>query len=385
MRTICLIPILLVAMIQTSFGQGVPVVLGQKKGGSIETLLLGRTDTALRLQVKDAPAGNEYVLALDQIDQIRFVIPETVNQAQDALNQGQWERAATILKPIIDPMLPYLDLPNSNAVPLVMLLAETLRRAGKFEDALAYFEKMRFLPPPADSVRASVWAAYCHAALGRSDAAWKILQATDPPKRDSEHFALYQFVSAQVRFSAKDYLAALDEVSQLLAVARLESDLYSDSLFLAAQCYEWLGNTNEVTTRIVQLTKPGTNRAAVVKANVIVYRSLTGNTNYVNVAKTIYQEIVSKYPTTSVALKSQLKLPSTNATPAKAATTNAATTNATTTNATTTNATTTNATTTNAATTNATTTNAATTNATTTNATTTNAATTNKTETVKTN
>jgi tetratricopeptide (TPR) repeat protein len=312
MRIICLIPVLLFAMFQTSFSQGVPVVVVQKKGAATDTVLLGRTDTALRLQVKGAAAGSEYQIPLDDVSEVRFAMPASLAQAQEALNQNQWEKAATIIRPVVVPTLPYLDLPNNNGLPLAMVLADTLRRANKLEDALFFYDKLRLLPRSAESQRAALWAASCHSALNRSEQASKILQTMDAPKRDSELFAQYQIVRAQVRMAGKDYLAALDDLSQALAFSRMESELYPDAMFLTAQCYEALAATNAVSTRIVQLTLPATNRVSATAAAAAITnapQSLTANSNYVIVAQSIYQEIVTKFPNTPAALKSQPKLP----------------------------------------------------------------------------
>ena len=289
----------------------VPVVLVLKKGGTSEGVLMGKTDAGVRLQPKGATAG-EYQLSFDQITEFRFVYPESIAQAQEALNQNQHDRVAAILKPIATPLLPYLDLPNNNGLLLVMTLADSLRRTGKFEEALNYFEKLRALPKSPDSIRAGVWAAHCHAVLGRTDAAWKLLQTIDPPKRDQELFGQNQLVRAQVRFAQKDYLAALDEVSLGIACSRMESELFPESLFLAGQCYEALADTNVLhsalqSTRLAQATVPSTNRVqTAVVTNVIPASSSA--TNYAAVAQSIYREIVTGFSNTAWAARSLSKL-----------------------------------------------------------------------------
>jgi tetratricopeptide (TPR) repeat protein len=287
---------------------GVPVVLVLTKGGTSEAMLVGKSDTAVKLRPPGGAAG-EYQIPFDQITEVRFTFPETVTQAQAAFSQGQFEQAAALLRPIVTPMLPYLDLPGNNALPIVFWFGDTLRRANKLDEALTVYDAVRTTAKAPDSTRGAVWAAHCHAALGRTDQALRVLDLAGQVKRDSDLFPLCQMVRAQARFAAKDTLAALDDVAQALAFARIESELYPDSLFLAAQCYEVLGATNAMSTRLVQLTIPGTNRTVAVAANTNVVFGLTGNTNYANVARSIYQEIVTKYPNSSAAQKSQPKLP----------------------------------------------------------------------------
>lgn len=317
MKPFCLITALLLSMFSASLGQGVPVIVVQKKGASAETALLGRTDSALRLQVKGAAAGSEYQISLDDVSEVRFVFPASLAQAQEALNQNQWERAATIMRPVVVPLLPYLDLPNNNGVSLAMVLADTLRAANKLEDALLFYDKMRMLPRTTEAQRAAIWAASCHASLNRSEPALRILQTMEAPKRDSELFAQYQTVRAQVKMAGKDYLSALDDLSQALAFSRMESELYPDAMFLTAQCYEALAVTNVFSTRLVQWTLPSTNRVTTAAATTNVLQSLTANSNYVTVAQSIYRDIVTRFPNTPAAQKSQPKLPPPSATDAK--------------------------------------------------------------------
>jgi tetratricopeptide (TPR) repeat protein len=283
-------------------------VLVLTKGGTSEAVLVGKSDAGLKLRPPGGAAG-EYQLPFDQVSEVRFTFPETVNQAQTAFSQGQFEQTATLLRPVVTPILPYLDLPGNNALPISFWFGDTLRRANKLDEALTVYDAVRTTAKGADATRGAVWTAHCHAALGRTEQALRVLDLAGAVKRDSDLFPLCQMVRAQVRFAAKDPLAALDDVSQALAFARIESELYPDSLFLAAQCYEALGATNTVNTRLVQLTLPSTNRTVAATATTNVVFGLTGNTNYANVARSIYQEIVTKYPNSSAAQKSQPKLP----------------------------------------------------------------------------
>jgi tetratricopeptide (TPR) repeat protein len=290
----------------------VPVVLILKKGGASEAVLVGKTDTGVRLQAKGAAAG-EYQLTFDQITEFRFVFPETVAQAQEALQQGQFDRAAALLKPVAAPLLGYLDLPHNNAVPLVMVLADSLRRADKAEEALAYFDRVRVSAKSPDAARATVWAAHCHVALHRADEAWKALQSVPPLKRDNEWFGLQQLVRARVRFAQNDFLAALDEVSLGIAGSRMESESFPESLLLAAQCYERLADTEAVlsalgATRLAQATLPGTNRVAAAAGTNVLSAPLVV-TNYPQVAQAIYREIATDFPNTVWARQSRSKLP----------------------------------------------------------------------------
>ena len=117
---------------------GLPVVVQMQKGDASEMILLGRADRSLRMQSKGV-VGSEIIVPLNQIVEIRFVFPPALQQAQQALQLGQLEKAASLSNLILTPMLPYLDLPNNNAAPLVLTLADLYRRINKFNEAIAFY------------------------------------------------------------------------------------------------------------------------------------------------------------------------------------------------------------------------------------------------------
>lgn len=327
MKTLCLIPFLVAALHGTSDGQGLPVVIVMKKGGAQEVVLVGRTDNGVRLQPKGA-GGGDYVVTFDQIDEVRFVLPSGLNRAQDAWNQGQWDLVATILRPVVTPLVPYLDLPKNNGVTLARYLADALRRAGKFDEALAYYDRMRLQAAADDAAQAGIWTAHCHVMANRLDPAWKTVQSVKVPKGNDELQALAQYVRAQVRFAQKDYLATLDEVARGISFSRMESESYPEMLFLAAQCYEALGGTNVTVaaaqksglfqftlgnTNLAQVTRLDTNAPPVMSATPPVaptFQGVLGHTNYPAVALGIYREIATNFPNTVWAQRSQTRISS---------------------------------------------------------------------------
>lgn len=327
MRTLCAISLLMAALHGTSIGQGLPVVVVLKKGGAQEVVLVGRTDNGVRLQPKGA-GGGDYVATFDQIDEVRFVLPSGLNRAQDAWNQSQWDLVATILRPVVAPLVPYLDLPNNNAVTLATYLADALRRAGKFDEALAYYDRMRLLATASAAAQAGIWTAHCHVMANRTDQAWKTVQSVNVPKDNDELQALAQYVRAQVRFAQKDYLATIDEVARGISFSRMESESYPEMLFLAAQCYEMLGGTNVTVaaaqksglsqftlgnTNLALITRLTTNAPPVASATPPVpptFQGVLGNTNYPTVALEMYREIATNFPTTVWAQRSQARISS---------------------------------------------------------------------------
>ncbi len=277
------------APIQTG---GLLVRMRNLKGDNTEMVLLGRTDKNLRMQVKGSTA--EIAIALNQISELRFIMPETTwKQAQQEIDSAQFEKAAVMMGPSIMPLLNYLDLPNNNAASLLMDHADLLRHANKLDEAAVLYNKLRMLPESQQTTRAMMWTIYCLAAQSKTDEAEKMLKTFEPFARDHELFGVERLVHARLDLAKKDYRSTLDEVSQVIAFSRIESDSFPESLFISAECYEALSATAPVT--------PETKNSAPT-VNPIDYHK---------VAQNIYQEITKNFANTPWAKKSQLKVSAT--------------------------------------------------------------------------
>ena len=273
------------ALSQTS---GLLVRVRNSKGDETEMVLLGKTDKNLRMQVKGSTA--ETAIALNQIVGLEFIMPANWEQAQQELDAGQFEKAAAMMGAGIMPLLDYLDLPNSNAPSLVMKHADLLRYANKLDEAAVLYNKLRMLPEFPQAAQSMMWAAYCLAAQGKTDEATKILATITPFNRDHELFGVERLIHARLHLAKKDYRSTLDEVAQVIAFSRMESDSFPESLFISAECYEALGGN-------AQATPESKNQTAAANA-----------TDYNKVAQSIYQEIVKNFTNTPWAKKSQLKV-----------------------------------------------------------------------------
>ncbi len=272
---------------------GVPVTFRMKGGKESEMVLLGREGDRLLMHMKGAETAKTK-MEISKILETRFVYPATVKQAEQAYNQNQLDKAAFLLEPTVNSWLPYLDLPANNAVPLVMTLADIFRHTNKVKEAQDLFSKVSKLSKSTDTVRATMWVAYCHAAQDQVEEAAKILETMEPPERGSEQFSMAQLIRARLQLSKKNYHAALEEITQGIAFPRIESDLFPECLFISAECYAAIAATQ-------QTSQPSSENTGGVQL-------ILGSTNLTQVAQNLYLEIATNFPDTPWAKKSQSKI-----------------------------------------------------------------------------
>lgn len=277
---------------QALHAQGLQVAIRGVRNDVSDYTLVGRADRMLRVMPKGKGSG-EMLLNVKDIVEVRFALPPALTQAMQAYSGGLYDQAAALMRPIAMPLMPYLDLPNTNAIAIVMAYADILRSGRKYDDAFAIYEKLKVLPKSPTTLRASILSAQCLASTGKLEAAQKALDANEPIKRENELFPVDRMVRAQVHLLNKEYQTSIDEIAQVIACSRIDSEWYPESLYITAQCYEGLG----AMTNIVS--------------------SVGGSNTFNEVSLTIYKELTKNFPKSTWAQKSKPKVVvpvSTNAT-----------------------------------------------------------------------
>jgi hypothetical protein len=265
-----------------------PVTVRIKKGDASDFILLGRTARELRLQ---PPAGGgQVLLPVDNVAEVRFDLPPAYANVRPAYNAGRWPQVVSILRPIVTPMLPYLDLPNNNAVPLVLVVADSLRRSGDFSGAYDWLQPLTALPNAAQRQTGLVWSAYCKTLLHQGDNALSLLDKAGELGPGNRLFPLERLVRASVALDKKDYASAIDAAAQSTAFSPIESEWYPQTLYVSAESYRHMAETSAEE------------------------QPLSTN-GYRNIATSLYKEIADLFPDSTWAKASRDHVqPVTNAT-----------------------------------------------------------------------
>ena len=280
---------------------GLPVKVRQKDNKQSNMILLKRVEKGLQLQRKGADEILD--LPLSDISAIEFVLPDSWGQAQKLVKQNQFEKAAVELKPIITPLLSYLDLPNSDAALFAMNFADILRQADQWSEAADIYSKIRSVDGSPQATDATLWMAYCLVNQGKLEETTHILKSHTTLKHADPLFGLEYLVRAKVSFAQQHYDVAIDEIAQVIAFSRIEAEWYAESLFISAGCYEALDDKkNASPSSETEGTDDKKNDKKVVKTKK-------------EVAQSIYQELSRGFPNSPWTKKSQSKItPSQDAT-----------------------------------------------------------------------
>jgi hypothetical protein len=267
-------------------------------------LLLGRNDKILRTQPK-GETGGEIPLNIAEIAEIQFSLPNaTLSQAQRHYTAGQWDQTLKVMSPLINPLLSYIDLPGNNLMPIVLTYAEVLRFANKFDEAHKIYAKIAELPNAGpDAAKGNLWAIYCLVAMEKKEDANKQFNKIEPPTRGTDTFPLYKMVSGKLLMFKKDYQTAIDEMAQVTAFSRIESELFPETLYLLAQSYEgWSAAIKEKKEKEKEKNKTKDDPAKPAD---------DAPDPQLLASQRIYLEITRNFPETNWAKLSQPKVPKT--------------------------------------------------------------------------
>jgi hypothetical protein len=217
-----------------------------KRNERKDLILLARNDKVLRTQPK-GETGGEIPINISDIAEVQFVLPQaTLNQAQRFYMMGQWDNTLKTMTPLITPVLGYIDLPGNNLIPLVLTYAEVLRYLNKFDEAQKIYAKISELPGAGpEAAKGNLWSIYCLAAMDKKDDANKQFNKIEPPTRGADLFPLYKMVNGKLLSFKKEYQNAIDELAQVTAFSRIESELFPETLYLIAQAYEGWAQANK--------------------------------------------------------------------------------------------------------------------------------------------
>ena len=116
------------------------------RGNELAIGLIGRKGNELLYQVEGTSEG-KVSLNADAVDSAYFDLKYDDEQLQKAVRGMNWAQAAGILLPAVSPTLPYLDLKDNNAVPLVLDTGSYLMKAAAVKTAGGLPRKPRRAAP----------------------------------------------------------------------------------------------------------------------------------------------------------------------------------------------------------------------------------------------
>jgi hypothetical protein len=186
-------------------------------------------------------AGNGSVaIPASTIFAAEFDLPAPVKQAAEAYRAGDMDKAAA-LYPALEPMRSLASLAKCNVTEEFLNFADTYRQVRKYAEAQALLDSLNFGANKEAPLRAKLIRAFIFCDKNQVDKAEALMKDFPRMHPDDFNFPLDRIVRTRIFLAKGKYHEAALEAGEAVAVTRIEAPIYPESLYLAAACYEKMG------------------------------------------------------------------------------------------------------------------------------------------------
>ena len=253
-------------------------------GATREVVLLGRSGEDVLYRTPTSPPGVSAAMKPDAIQRAELDVTVDDRAVYAFARRRQWSQAAQQILSTIQPTLPYLDLPDNNAVDWAMQAGNYLRKAAQAAARGGPAERAaapRLLASAHAVLRAAAratWHYYSESAqirsvlclidLGRLDEAEKELAAVREPDKGDATYGVYHLARGELLFARGRYVEAMDAAVQSVIYENKDIESFPDALMLSARCYEELNEmhrTRDIYYEVARLFR-GTDWGDVARA-----------------------------------------------------------------------------------------------------------------------
>ncbi len=218
--------------------------------------LVGLAPDSVVIVGDSGAAGGRIELA--KIVRAEFILDYDRFEVARAMRKNDWATAIRTLKKVLDPTLPYLNLPDNNAADLALELGTYMIRAAersqRFATTDAQRETMRKQYEAAIEVFKScarvTWSSVgqlgvlkgcrCQLAIGKPKTARYYIEQMDEPAPGDAAFGHYWLVRGEIAASTGDYRTGIDAAVKSVCFENKDVETFPDALLLSARCYEEL-------------------------------------------------------------------------------------------------------------------------------------------------
>ncbi|HMP72277.1 MAG TPA: hypothetical protein PKE55_03345 [Kiritimatiellia bacterium] len=266
---------------------------------AIDVVITGRRGDLIHARLRDAQAASMSIQARD-IQHIHISLPqEAQRQAEAAFAANRMGEAVQRMRGVIQPVLPYFDLPAESLIEPAFRFGEFLRREGSWTEAIRVYKALYDNPDAAVRERANAWLAYSHARNGQFDEAATALRnhASENPQHPG--FVPAALAYSLVAAARSDDETALDHAARASALSRIDHEAYPEAVFLSAEAYLRLGRRAPETATAAEVAHAFDSEApgpALTPAQ------------YLQAATGLYEQILRLFPTSPFAEPSSRRL-----------------------------------------------------------------------------
>lgn len=183
------------------------------------------------------PIGTTILIPFHTIESVEFELSDDLAAASEAYRAGDLERALMLYRQLRG-FESLVVLPGSNIGQEFLNWADTLRQLRRYNEAAEVLASIDFSENDEGRSRALLIQAFIHCDRNEIDEAAQLMEDFVPIDRENVNFPLDRIVRARIHLARDEtHLAAL-VVGESLASAPIESPVYPELLYLAAQTYE---------------------------------------------------------------------------------------------------------------------------------------------------
>jgi hypothetical protein len=189
-------------------------------------------------------SGGTIAVPANTISAAEFELPTAVRQASEAYRAGNVEKALS-LYPAIEPMRSFVTLPKCNVTDEFLNFADAYRQTRKYAEAEALLRSLNFGENKEAPLRATLIRAFIFCdknETAKAEALMKDFPRTNP---EDLNFPLDRIVRTRIFLANGKFHEAALEAGEAVAITRIEAPVYPESLYLAAACYEKMGEVLE--------------------------------------------------------------------------------------------------------------------------------------------
>ena len=189
-------------------------------------------------------SGGTIAIPANTISAAEFELPTAVRQASEAYRAGNVEKALS-LYPAIEPMRSFVTLPKCNVTEEFLNFADAYRQTRKYAEAEALLRSLNFGENTEAPLRATLIRAFIFCdknETAKAEALMKDFPRTNP---EDLNFPLDRIVRTRIFLANGKFHEAALEAGEAVAITRIEAPVYPESLYLAAACYEKMGEVVE--------------------------------------------------------------------------------------------------------------------------------------------
>jgi hypothetical protein len=185
-------------------------------------------------------SGGTIAIPANTISAAEFEFPTAIKLASEAYRAGDVEKALS-LYPAIEPMRSFVALPKCNVAEEFLNFADAYRQTRKYAEAEALLRSLNFGENKEAPLRATLIRAFIHCdknETAKAEALMKDFPRTTP---EDLNFPLDRIVRTRIFLANGKFHEAALEAGEAVATTRLEAPVYPESLYLAAACYDKMG------------------------------------------------------------------------------------------------------------------------------------------------